>query len=485
MWELVEQTARGLEAVVRSALGGIPAGGLWGCLGLAFGASLGWALARLRSARQVGELSARLQERSARLDEIERAAQELRDDSERLRSSAAQLAAELDVERARGEQQLAHFRATEKDLREVFQSLSAEALSRNNQSFLDLARTSFAELQRGAEGALDSRQQAVASLIAPMKEALTRVDSTIHDVEKERVDTFARVTTQIESLAKGQTDLQSETANLVHALRTPVVRGRWGEMQLRRVVELAGMSAHCDFVEQPTRTNDGARLRPDMVVHLAGARSIVVDAKAPLEAYLDSLELEEADAADRLRDHARHVRSHVTQLAAKEYWAQFAESPEFVILFLPGEVFFSAALQHDPGLIEFAVHKRIIVASPTTLIALLQAVGHGWRQNDLNENAVTISALGSELYDRLSVFAEHLEVLRRGLEQAVAAYNRAAGSLESRVLVTARRFKDLGVTGKDSPTVQPIEATPNIRTGGHFDAGDNTRAEDPSNNDDT
>jgi DNA recombination protein RmuC len=469
MWEQIVATLRDLSASVQAALAGVPPEARWGVLGSAIGTTLGWALARLRSASQIGSLSARLQERSQHLAEITRDAGTLREETDRLRASNARLAAELDAEHTRGEERNASLEANQRHLREAFQALSAEALQRNNQSFLELARTAFAELQRGAEGTLTSRQEAVASLVAPMREALSKVDATLHSIEKERVDSFARVGTQLEALAQGQLGLQGETANLVRALRVPVVRGRWGELHLRRVVELAGMSAHCDFVEQPSRNTDNGRLRPDMVVHLPGDRSVVVDAKAPLAAYLDSLEVEADAAADKLRDHARQVRSHVGQLAGKEYWSQFETSPEFVVLFLPGEMFFSAALQHDPHLIELAVRQRVIIASPTTLIALLQAVAHGWRQQELGENAETIAALGAELYDRLKTFTDHLDKLRRGLEQSVAAYNRAVGSLESRVLITARRFQELGVAGKGSPEVAPIEES---TTAASLESGD-------------
>ncbi len=459
---------RTLETVLRSAAASFPTELWW----VALGVSLGWALGRLRSARQIGDLSARLQERSRRLAEIEHDTISLRDEAERLRSSAARLSAELEAEQTMADQQQSLVESSQRNLREAFHSLSAEALQRNNQSFLELARTAFGEIQRGAEGALNERQQAVANLVSPMREALAKVDTTLHAIEKERVDTFARVASQMDALAQGQVGLQSETANLVNALRTPVVRGRWGEMQLRRVVELAGMSSHCDFVEQPSRNTAEGRLRPDMVVHLPGQGTVIVDAKAPLSSYLESLAAQDAEVTNKLRDHARQVRRHVGQLASKEYWNQFSQSPEFVVLFLPGEVFFSAALQHDPHLIEAAVRKRVILASPTTLIALLQAVGHGWRQQDLSDNAEKISSLGAELYDRLKVFTDHLESLRRGLEQSIGSYNKAVASLESRVLVTARRFKDLGVSTKKPPEVAPIEQSTAAPSGNDSEEGD-------------
>jgi DNA recombination protein RmuC len=326
----------------------------------------------------------------------------------------------------------------------------------------EVASHAVRELQQEARRDLDDRRQAVEQLVAPLRQSLEKVDGGVRELEKARGEAYGRLTQQVEAMAQTQASLQRETGNLVTALRAPSVRGRWGEMQLRRVVELAGMVAHCDFVEQKTATVDGRTVRPDLVIRLPGDRNIVVDAKVPLEAYLEALEAVDEDVRlARLRDHARQIRDHVLKLGAKSYWEQFPRTPDFVFLFIPGESFLSVALEHDPTLLEEGYRRGVHLVTPTSLISNLRAVAQGWRDEAVAEHARTVSDLGKELHDRLRRLADLFVKLGRSLDGAVGHYNEAAGALESRVLVTARRFTDLGVPVSDEiPPLEPVERVP-------------------------
>jgi DNA recombination protein RmuC len=342
---------------------------------------------------------------------------------------------------------LATWLVTQKGLTSRFEALSTAVVRGAQEDMLRLATAQREADRTQAKAQLEQGREAVQQLVGPIKESLEKVGGSIQEFERARVEAYGSLLAQVRSLDEAQRALRQETGNLVTALRSPVVRGRWGEMQLRRVVEAAGMVEYCDFSEQSTIAGDGRIGRPDLIVRLAGGKNVVVDAKTPLQAYLEALEAQDETVRNaRLDDHARQLRDHIVKLSAKGYWAQLQSTPEFVVLFIPGETFFSAALERDPSLIEEATKRQVILATPTTLIAVLWAIAHGWREERLAENARAISELGRELHERLGTLAGHFGKLKRSIDAVVAAYNAAAGSLETRVLVSARKLKELGAT---------------------------------------
>jgi DNA recombination protein RmuC len=353
---------------------------------------------------------------------------------------------------------------SENRLRVAFDSIAGATLRSNSELFLRLAREALGRDQALAQGALKERETAIAALVEPLRSALQRTEAQVREIERERRDAFSALRTQIETLAGGQVLLQKETRNLVTALRRPEVRGRWGELTLRRLVELAGLSAHCDFTEQPQVLGEEGALRPDLVVHMPEARDLVIDAKTPLDAFLSALDAgSEEERQQALKRHAQQVETRVRELASKAYWAQFERSPEFAVLFLPGDQFLSAALAERPQLLETALAQNVIIATPSTLIALLKAVAYGWRQSAVAQNAALIRDLGQELYRRLGTFGGHVGRMGQRLGAAVEAYNSAVGSLERQVMSQARRFTEVGVTA-DAPLAEIEQVTQLVRT---------------------
>jgi len=438
--------------------------------GAAVGAMIVWLALRARtersfedgkseSATHIAALSERVAAKDQEVTKIQSAFDKEAAESDRLRNDNATLKADLEGERRAAQERNESFKRVTEELAEKFKALSRDALKDNNQEFLNLARVTLEKFQETAKGDLELRQSAIDQLVKPLRESLEKVDGKIGELEKARAGAYAELREQVRSLATTQLQLQAETGNLVKALRTPHVRGRWGEIQLRRVVELSGMLQYCDFTEQETVATEDSRIRPDVIVRLPGNRTIVVDAKVPFEAFYESISTTDDDVRrERLKEHARLVRAHITALSRKSYWETVQPTPEFVLLFLPGENFYSAALENDPKLIEDGVNQGVIIATPTTLIALLKAVSYGWRQEQMASNAQEVSRLGKDLYDRLRTFTSYFADIGKGLDRALESYNKGVGSLEARVLVTARKFKERGaIGGEEIETMEPID----------------------------
>jgi DNA recombination protein RmuC len=443
-------------------------------LTLLAGAVAGWALARVAAARELAGVRAGA---ARELTEVRTgAARELADvraaaggELAEVRAAAAGELTEVRSALARAETALAHERAAageklaileagEQRLRETFDALSAAALRRNNEQFVTLAESRLARASTEARGDLTARQQAIESLVAPLRDSLGKVESQIRAVERDREGAYQSLLAQIGTMRASSEQLRVETAQLVTALRAPQVRGRWGELQLQRVVEAAGMVEHCDFTQQQTSTTDDGVLRPDLVVRLAGGKQVVVDAKVPFAGYLEAMEARDETVREaRLKAHARHLRTHIDALSAKAYWERFDPTPEFVVCFVPADAFLNAALEQEPALLEHAFGKNVVVATPATLIALLRTVAYTWRQEALARNAQAVHTLARELYGRLATMGGHIEAVGRSLNTAVGKYNAAVSSLESRVLVTARKLNEMEVVGGDLDPPRQVE----------------------------
>lgn len=407
--------------------------------------------------------NSKLQERCVLHKDIIEKYEELQKKYSVLEQEKVLLAAGLEQDQKNLQEKLKLLEDAEQKLSDTFKAISSDALSKNNATFLDLAKSIFEQFQEKAKSEFSMSTKSMNELVTPIKSALENVDVKLGELEKTRIGAYEALRQQVDDMIQSQKSLQTETNHLVSALKTPTVRGRWGEMQLHRVVELAGMLEHCDFEEQRTISNDEKDYRPDMIIYLPGDHQIIVDAKAPLSAYLEALEVsDEKVKKELLAKHAQQIRKHVSLLADKKYWMQFEKSPEFVILFLPGEVFFSVATQYDMNLIEYAMQQRVIISTPTILLALLHAIAQGWRQESLADDAKKIIKMGQELYQRLSIMADHITQLGRNINSAVQSYNSMAASLESRVLVSARKFKELEIHEKTIAELIPIEATARI-----------------------
>lgn len=397
---------------------------------------------------------------AARVPQIEQLNDELRGRLEETGKRLAETQAVVDAERKSHAARIEELEKMGDQIERKFAVLASDVLGRNSESFLKLVSERFEKHTESAESDLKERQKAIETLVKPIGESLASFESRVNEIEKSREGAYRAITEQVKNLAEGQTGLRSETSRLVQALRQPKTRGRWGEYQLRNVLEMAGMTEHVDFIEEQTFEGEDGRLRPDVIVKLPGGKSIIVDAKTPLEGYLAAVDADDEETRSRnLGEHVRHVRQHIRSLASKKYWDALPVTPDFVVMFVPGEAFFAAAIESDPNLFEQAVRDRVLISTPTTFIALIKAIAYGWQQHSLAENTQAVAGLARDLYDRIRMFGGHMEDIGKSLRQAVERYNRGVGTLERRILPTARKFEAMGVStsGTSISTIEPIE----------------------------